>query len=69
MKTRGYNCIPMPKTDTRPIRPYTNRALELVDEGLISARSLALMALKWMSEEDVEDMLRANELLLEEDVI
>lgn len=69
MKTKGYNCIPMPKTGARPARPYTDRALELVDEGLISARSLALMALKWMSEEDVKDMLCANELLLEEDAI
>jgi hypothetical protein len=49
------------------VRKVTCRALELADEGLISYRTLAEMALKWMSEDDVKEMLKANELDLEED--
>lgn len=47
------------------VRKATCRALELADEGLISYRTLAEMALKWMSEEDVAEMLKANMLYLE----
>lgn len=47
------------------VRKATCRALELADEGLISYRTLAECALKWMSEDDVKEMLRANELYLE----
>lgn len=37
-------------------------ALELVENGLVSADHLLLCALKYMSQDDVEDMLDANEL-------
>ena len=39
-----------------------DRALELVEEGYISAEDLLTAALKYMSTDDVEDMLDANEL-------
>jgi hypothetical protein len=39
-----------------------DRALELVDEGIISAEDLLTAALKYMSTDDVEDMLDCNEL-------
>ena len=39
-----------------------DKALELVDEGMVSAESMLTMALKCMSTDDVEDMLDANEL-------
>ncbi len=39
-----------------------DRALELVDIGVISAEELVTMCLKYMSAEAVEDMLDANEL-------
>ena len=39
-----------------------DRALELVEMGMISAESMLTMALKYMSTDDVEDMLDANEL-------
>ena len=42
---------------------YRDYALELVDEGLVSARDLAVMAVKYMSQADVEDMLVSNELI------
>ena len=37
-------------------------ALALVEEGLVSAESMLTMALKYMSTDDVADMLDANEL-------
>jgi hypothetical protein len=45
------------------VRKTTNKVLEMADEGLISYRTLAEMALKWMSEDDVAEMCKANELL------
>ena len=48
-------------------REFTNKALELAEDGMITYRDLALMALKWMSEDDVAEMLRANEVLIEDD--
>ena len=39
-----------------------DRALELVEEGLTTAEDMLTMCLKWMSTDDVEEMLDANEL-------
>jgi hypothetical protein len=39
-----------------------DRALELVAMGMVTAEDLLTMALKYMSEDDVADMLDANEL-------
>jgi len=44
------------------IRKATNRAIEMAEEGMISWETLAVMALRYMSEDDVADMLDANEL-------
>lgn len=54
--------------DLKPTNPRatTNKILEMVDEGLVNARDVLLMALKWMSEDDVEAMAKANELLEED---
>ena len=41
---------------------YRDIAIELVENGLVSAESMLTMALKYMSNDDVEDMLDANEL-------
>ena len=41
---------------------YRDIALELVDNGLVSAEDMLTMALKYMSNDDVEDMLDTNEL-------
>ena len=37
-------------------------ALELVENGMVSAEDMLTMALKCMSTDDVEDMLDCNEL-------
>ena len=39
-----------------------DKALELVEDGMVSAEDMLVMALKYMSTDDVEDMLDANEL-------
>lgn len=39
-----------------------DRALELVEMGMVSAEDMLTMCLKYMSSDDVEDMLDANEL-------
>jgi hypothetical protein len=49
------------------MRKETTRLLEMMDEGLISAQAIAEMALAYMSEDDVADMMRANDILEEED--
>ena len=41
---------------------YRDIALELVENGMVSAEELLTMALKYMSMDDVEDMLDTNEL-------
>ena len=49
------------------MRDATNRLIEMMDEGLISAQAVAEMALAYMSEDDVADMMRSNDILDEED--
>jgi len=41
---------------------FRNEALELVESGRVSAEAMLTMALKYMSNDDVEDMLDCNEL-------
>lgn len=49
------------------VRETTNKVLEMAEAGMISWRALAECALKWMSEDDVELMCRANEIELNEE--
>ena len=49
------------------MRDYTVKLLEMMDEGMITAESVAEMCLAYMSEDDVKDMCRANDILDEED--
>ena len=41
---------------------YADRALELVEEGIVSAENMLLMAIKRMSEDEIAMMLDVNEL-------
>ena len=50
----------------RPSNPTTDKVLEMVDEGALNARDALLMALKWIGEEGVAQMCRANEIEIEE---
>jgi len=49
------------------MREFTSKLIAMMDEGLISAEAVAEMALAYMSEDDVADMMRANDILLDED--
>jgi len=49
------------------MREYTSKLIAMMDEGLISAEAVAEMALAYMSEDDVADMMRANDILDEDD--
>ena len=41
---------------------YRDKAIEMVEEGLVDPMYMLTAALKYMSNDDVEDMLDANEL-------
>ena len=49
------------------MRTQTTRLLEMMDEGLVTAQAVAEMALVYMSEDDVADMMRANDILDEDE--
>ena len=48
-------------------RQQTNYLLELIDSGLLDPRDVVTMALKYMSEDEVADMMRINDVLVEDD--
>lgn len=47
-------------------RQFTNKLYEMIENGLVSEEFVITMCLKYMSEDDVKDMMEANELLSEE---
>jgi hypothetical protein len=49
------------------MREATIKLLNMIDEGLITTRAVAEMALQYMSEDDVKDMMQCNDILDEED--
>jgi hypothetical protein len=46
----------------RQTRPETNRLIDMLDEGIIDARAVADMALSFMSEHEVKQMMQANDI-------
>jgi hypothetical protein len=48
-------------------RQQTNYLLDLIDSGLLDPREVVTMALKYMSEDEVADMMRINDVLVEDD--
>lgn len=45
------------------VRRYTNHLYYLMDEGVVSESSVILGCLKYMSEDDVQSMMEANEFI------
>ena len=43
-------------------RKASNKFIEMVEEGLIDPVEAVRMCVKWMSEDDVAEMMKANEL-------
>ena len=48
------------------VRKYTNLLLEGVEEGLYDKDNIILACVKYMSEDEVKDMMETNALLSEE---
>ena len=48
-------------------REYTNKLLEMVEEGLLDRDSVIMACVKYMSEDEVRDMMHANEFIEEEE--
>jgi hypothetical protein len=48
-------------------REYTNKLLEMIEEGLLDRDMVIMACVKYMSEDDVKDMMHCNEMLLDED--
>ena len=48
-------------------RKNTNYLLDLIDSGLINPLDVVTMALQYMSEDEVTDMMRVNDVLVEDD--
>jgi hypothetical protein len=55
------------KLEYKMARKQTNYLLELIDSGMLSADDVVTMALKYMSEDEVADMMRVNAILVEDD--
>lgn len=49
------------------MRVYTNMLLELVEDGMLDKDTVIMACLKYMSEDDVKDMMEANEFVVDED--
>ena len=47
-------------------RYYTNMLLEMIDDGLLDRDTVITACLKYMSEDDVQDMMEANEFIEEQ---
>jgi len=52
---------------TYEVRQFTNIAYDLIDEGILNKDLLIQCCLKYMSEDDVKDMLECNEIIEIED--
>lgn len=50
----------------RNTRKVTNQLLELIEEGVLDPQTVVEACLSYMSEADVADMARSNELLPDE---
>ena len=46
---------------------YRDKLLELIDDGLLDARLAVLCLVKYMSQDDVKDCMKVNELLEEDE--
>ena len=49
------------------MREYTNKLLEMVEEGLLDKDMVIMACVKYMSEDDVKGMMEANEFIMEEE--
>lgn len=48
-------------------REYTNKLLEMVDEGMLDKDMVIMAFAKYMSESNIKDMMEVNEMLEDEE--
>ena len=48
-------------------REATNQLLEMVEEGILDKDTVIMACVKYMSEDDVEDMMHHNEFIIDEE--
>lgn len=44
-------------------RKYTNKLLEMIEEGLLDKDNVIMACVKYMSEDEVKDMMECNEFI------
>lgn len=49
------------------VRKCTNKLVEMMDDGLLDAQTVAIAALLYLSEDEVKEMARINEFIDEEE--
>lgn len=52
------------RIEMNDVRKYTNILLEMVDEGLLDKDNVIMACVKYMSEDDVQDMMEHNEYVI-----
>ena len=50
-------------------REYTEQLLEMIDEGILDRDAVIMACLKYMSEDDVRDMMEINEFIYAEEEV
>ena len=63
LRTIAHRLVKLSGVLDMKTRHYTNMLLDAVEQGLVTPQSVMEMALSYMSESEVEDMMRDNDLL------
>jgi len=50
-------------------RKYTNELLEMIENGLLNKDDVIMACVKYMSEDDVKDMMECNEFIIEDEKV
>jgi hypothetical protein len=56
-----------PTKEIKMSREYTCKLLEMVEHGLLDRDNVIMACVKYMSEDEVKDMMHHNEFIQEED--
>jgi hypothetical protein len=48
-------------------RQYTEQLLEMIEQGLLDKDTVIMACVKYMSEDEVKDMMECNEFISEEE--
>lgn len=48
-------------------RQYTNKLLEMIEDGLLDKDTVIMACVKYLSESEVEDMMHCNDFIEEEE--